>query len=79
MFGVFDGDCNLYIIDLSINNNDLKWIELKWIKKDYKDMNIKEIKYSKSDKNEYLYIAFQAIRNNANMKVSGIIKGIILE
>ena len=79
MFAVFDGDCNLYIIVLSINNNDLKWIELKWIKKDYKDMNIKEIKYSKSDKNEYLYIAFQAIQKNANMKVSGIIKGIILE
>ena len=36
-------------------------------------------KYSKSDKNEYLYIAFQAIQKNANMKVSGIIKGIILE
>jgi hypothetical protein len=79
MFAVFDGDCYLYIIDLSINNNDLKKIELKWIKKDYKDMNIIDIKYSKSDKNEYLYIAFQAIRNNANMKVSGIIKGIILE
>ena len=79
MFAVFDGDCYLYIIDLSINNNDLKKIELKWIKKDYKDMNIKEIKYSKSDKNEYLYIAFQAIQKNANMKVSGIIKGIILE
>ena len=55
MFAVFVGDCNLYIIELSINNNDLRWIELNWIKNDYSDMDIKDIKFSKSGKNECLY------------------------
>ena len=78
MFAVFDGDCNLYIIDLFINNNDLRWIELNWIKNDYSDMDIKDIKFSKSGENECLYIAFQAKQKNNESIISRIIKGIIL-
>ena len=78
MFAVYDGNYNIYIIDISVNNNHLRWISLKSKLNDYTEINIKDISYSQLDKNEFLFISFQAKNKKSKIVENKIIHGNII-
>ena len=79
MFAVFDEKYYLYIINLSAENKIVKRIELKWLKDDkYTDLDIKDIIYYTSDKEEYLLFLLMAKDKKTGKKINQIINGIIL-